>query len=57
METPNTRAGKLTEEVMAKIAATVKLETEQYNAVYSAVLDALSRELKHQSVKRWASKR
>lgn len=47
METPNTRAGRLTEEIMAvfwrgnKPLCVPKLETEAYNRVYEHVLRTL----------------
>lgn len=47
METPNTKAGQLTEQIMAifwnSTSPPVKLTTEQYNKVYSHVLDTLDK--------------
>jgi hypothetical protein len=43
METPATKAGRLTEEIMAKIRHKLpKLPTTEYNAIYSSVLDTLN---------------
>jgi len=44
METPNTRAGHLTEKVMASIKHRLVMSTHQYNAVYCGVLRALEAE-------------
>ena len=47
METPRTKAGELTERIMAQAETNIdnrkapKLITAQYNAIYSAVLDTL----------------
>ena len=47
--TPDTKAGRITEEIMAvfraKQPSIVKLDTSQYNAIYSHVLDTLNRNL------------
>ena len=43
METPNTFQGQLTEKIMAAITKkTGKLVPDQYNQLYSAVLDTLN---------------
>ena len=46
METPNTRAGRLTEKVMESIVRKIgKMpEVSHYNAIYCGVLEALSLE-------------
>lgn len=44
METPNTRAGKLTEKVMEAVKRKRPMDTATYNAVYSRVIEALSLE-------------
>ena len=47
METPNTEAGRLTEQIMQffwlSSKPPVTLTTEQYNKIYSHVLDTLNR--------------
>jgi len=43
METPNTRAGHLTESIMANITRKIgKMPTHNYNAIYGAVLEVLN---------------
>ncbi len=46
MQTPNNRAGRLTERVMAKVReALPELPTHEYNRTYEAVLEVLTAEL------------
>jgi hypothetical protein len=43
MQTPNTQAGRLTEQIMASVTQKLpKLPTHEYNRIYEAVLGVLS---------------
>lgn len=43
MQTPNTEAGRLTEQVMAKVKAKLPdITTHEYNRTYEAVLEVLT---------------
>ena len=46
MNTPNTKAGRLTEEIMRRVAMKLRgIEVNTYNSIYSSVLEVLQEEL------------
>lgn len=48
MQTPNTKAGELTEIIMSKLRSVIKpKDVHTYNKVYSAILDTLETHLPH----------
>lgn len=45
MKTPNTRAGRITEDIMAEVRRkNPTIQTSVYNGIYSAVLERLTEE-------------